>query len=74
MRRVLKPGGVCLVVDFESPKSGFLHMVVKNHMALMVDIDVRRYVPLLEQAGFVQVEAGKTSSKLLSFVKGRVAV
>lgn len=73
MRRVLKPGGVCLVVDFESPRSGFLQMVVKNHMAPMVDIDVRRYVPLMEEAGFVQVETGKTSSKLLSYVRGRLA-
>jgi ubiquinone/menaquinone biosynthesis C-methylase UbiE len=73
MRRVLKPGGICLVVDFESPKSGFLHIVVQNHMAAMVDIDVRNYVPLLEQAGFVEVITGKTSSKLLSYVRGRVA-
>ena len=74
MRRVLKPGGVCLVVDFESPKAGFLQMVVKNHMAPMADIDVRRYVPLLEQAGFVEVVTGKTSSKLLSYVRGRAEI
>ena len=73
MRRVLKPGGVCLVVDFEPPKSGFLRMVVKNHMTPMAEVDVRRYVPLLEEAGFTEVESGSTGSKWLSFVRGRVA-
>ena len=71
MRRVLKPGGLCLVVDFEPPKSGFLRMVVENHMTPMAKVDVREYVPLLVKAGFTEVESGPTSSKLLSFVKGR---
>ena len=71
MRRVLKPGGLCLVVDFEPPKSGFLRIVVENHMTPMAKVDVREYVPLLVKAGFTEVESGPTSSKLLSFVKGR---
>ncbi len=41
MRRVLKPGGICLVVDFEPPKSGLLMIVVKNHMTPMAHVDVR---------------------------------
>jgi ubiquinone/menaquinone biosynthesis C-methylase UbiE len=72
MRRVLKPGGLCLVVDFEPPKSGFLRMVVENHMTPMANVDVREYVPLLVEAGFTDVESGPTSSKLLSFVRGRI--
>jgi len=71
MRRVLKPGGVCLVVDFEPPKSGLLRLVVENHMTPMTKVDVREYVPLLLEAGFTDVESGPTSSKLLSFVRGR---
>ena len=72
MRRVLKPGGVCLVVDFEPPKSGLLRMIVENHMTLMAHVDVREYVPLLKEAGFSDIETGPTSSKLLSYVRGRV--
>jgi hypothetical protein len=72
MRRVLKPGGICLVVDFEPPKSGLLRMLVQNHMTPMADVDVRKYVPLLEQAGFTEIETGPTSSKMLSYVRGRV--
>jgi len=73
MRRVLKPGGSCLVVDFEPPKSGLLRLIVQNHLSLMAHVDVREYVPLLEQAGFIDIETGPTSSKLLSYVRGRVA-
>jgi len=72
MRRVLKPGGICLVVDFEPPKSGWLRMIVENHMTPMAHVDVREYVPLLVEAGFSEVETGPTSSKLLSYVRGRV--
>ena len=72
MRRVLKPGGLCLVVDFEPPRSGLLRMIVENHMTPMADVDVRKYLPLLEQAGFTEIETGPTSSKLLSYVRGRV--
>jgi ubiquinone/menaquinone biosynthesis C-methylase UbiE len=71
MRRVLKPGGLCLVVDFEPPKSGLLRMIVENHMTPMADVDVRDYVPLMVQAGFTEIETGPTSSKMLSYVRGR---
>jgi ubiquinone/menaquinone biosynthesis C-methylase UbiE len=73
MRRVLKPGGLCLVVDFEPPKSGLLRMIVENHMTPMAHVDVREYVPLLAEAGFTDIQTGPTSSKLLSYVRGRVA-
>ncbi len=73
MRRVLKPGGLCLVVDFEPPKSGLLHLIVENHLTPMAHVDVRAYVPLLEATGFTNIETGPTNSKLLSFVRGKVA-
>ena len=72
MRRVLKPGGLCLVVDFEPPKSGLLRLYVENHMTPMAHVDVRDYVSLLAEAGFTDIETGPTSSKLLSYVRGRV--
>ena len=74
MCRVLKPGGVCLVVDFEPPKSGLLRLIVENHLTPMAHVDVRTYVSLLEQAGFTEIETGPTSSKLLSYVRGRMLV
>lgn len=72
MRRVLKPAGLCLVVDFEPPKSLILRHLVENLLSpVMVQINVRDYIPLLVAAGFEDVETGPTSSKLLSFVRGR---
>ena len=71
MRRVLKPGGVCLIVDFEPPKSGLLRLIVENHLTLMAHVDVRNYLPLLMEAGFTDIETGPTSSKLLSYVRGK---
>jgi len=72
MRRVLKPGGLCLIVDFEPPKSPILRHLVENLLhPVMAQIDVRNYIPLLVEAGFAEVETGPTNSKLLSFARGR---
>jgi ubiquinone/menaquinone biosynthesis C-methylase UbiE len=72
IRRVLKPGGLCLIVDFEPPKSPILrHLVEKLLSPVMAQIDVRNYIPLLVKAGFGEVETGPTNSKFLSFVRGR---
>lgn len=72
MRRVLKPGGVCLAVDFEPPTTPLLRGVVWHFLSPgMTRIDVRNYAPLLTEAGFVEVETGPTGSKFLSFVRGR---
>ncbi len=72
MRRVLKPGGLCLVIDFEPPKSPLLrHLtrVILNHT--MAQVDIREYMPLLTAAGFTEVETGPTGSRLLSYVRGK---
>ena len=72
IRRVLKPGGVCLIVDFEPPKAHILYHMSEhllNHA--MAQVNIREYIPLLTGAGFIEVETGPTSSRLLSFVRGR---
>jgi hypothetical protein len=33
--------------------------------------NAREYVPLLKEAGFTEIETGPTSSRLLSFVRGK---
>jgi ubiquinone/menaquinone biosynthesis C-methylase UbiE len=74
MRRVLKPGGRCLIVDFEPPTSAlgrFVAGILLRHM--MMDTNVRNYRPLLEGAGFSRIETGRTRHRLLSFIRGHVA-
>jgi len=61
MARILKPGGICLVVTSEPPKSGLLRMIVENHMTPMAHVDVRDYVPLLSRPGLPKIETGPTS-------------
>jgi ubiquinone/menaquinone biosynthesis C-methylase UbiE len=70
MRRVLKSGGLCLVVDFE-PTALPGHL--RQHLVPppMRDISVQTYVPLFEAAGFAEVDAGPTRFRLLSFARGR---
>ena len=71
IRRVLKPGGRLLVVDFQKPASrlGRLQPVWLVHRRL--PSDVRDLPELLEAAGFAAVEAGPTGFGYLGFVQGR---
>jgi len=72
MRRVLKPGGVCLVVDFAPAKTGHWRFVAQHLLGpRMMEIDVHAYVPLLEAAGFTQVETGPTGFGMLAYARGR---
>ena len=70
--RVLKPGGTCLVVDFELdslPGPGFFKRHVEG-MHHMLRVDVAEYAPLFEASHFEGVEWGKTGHAVLSYVKG----
>jgi len=73
MYRVLKPGGRCLIVDFEPPKSVPGRLVARMVLgSVMMRINVADYRTLLENAGFNKVETGRTRHRLLSFVRGQV--
>jgi ubiquinone/menaquinone biosynthesis C-methylase UbiE len=70
--RVLKPGGICLVADFNLdtfPGPGFLKKHVEK-MHFMMRVDVAEYVPLFEGNHFEKIEWGPTGHSLLSYVKG----
>ena len=71
IRRVLKPSGRLLVVDFTEPASrlGRLQPVWLVHRRL--PSDVRDLPKLLEEAGFAAVEAGPAGFGYLGFVQGR---
>lgn len=77
MHRVLKPGGRLLVVDFVPPTQPVLRALtslVIGHVLGgegMMRNDVRRLLPLVEAAGFVDVETGPTDHWALAFVRGR---
>ena len=70
--RVLKPGGRLLIVDLEPPKSsilGILASVLFGHN--MMEHRLVEYIPLVEKAGFDQIETGRTRSRFLSYIKAK---
>ncbi len=73
IRRVLKPGGYCLVVDFEPPVLNLPKFLKKPSTGThgMMSVDVKAYLPLFEESGFKEIESGPTGHRLLSFVRGR---
>jgi ubiquinone/menaquinone biosynthesis C-methylase UbiE len=77
IRRVLKPGGRLLVVDFEPPKQAgrrTLATLVIGHLLgghKMMQHTVRELLPLMKAAGFTDVEAGPTDHWAIAFARGR---
>jgi ubiquinone/menaquinone biosynthesis C-methylase UbiE len=73
IRRVLRPGGRLLAVDFEPPRSRVARAITRLMLTgRMADYDVRTCLPLMRAAGFVEVESGPTPYRWLTAVRGRV--
>jgi demethylmenaquinone methyltransferase/2-methoxy-6-polyprenyl-1,4-benzoquinol methylase/phosphoethanolamine N-methyltransferase len=73
IRRVLRPGGRLLAVDFEPPRSRAARVLTRLALtSRMADYDVRMCLPLMRDAGFVDVEAGPTPYRWLTLIRGRV--
>lgn len=75
IRRVLKPGGRCLIIDFDSPDGPLFHKWARHRRgAKMIENKGPGLVSMLEEAGFVAVERGKLRGWFLaamSFVRGK---
>lgn len=73
MYRVLKPGGYCLVADFDPKTVPLPAIFLKPFFSKigMLNIDTMKYLPLIEEAGFTGLEGGPTGKKMVSFVRGR---
>lgn len=70
VHRVLKPGGQLLVVDFEPPTKTRARLVTSLLLGhTMAHNDVQELPPMLEAAGFTQIESGNTGHQILSFVR-----
>jgi demethylmenaquinone methyltransferase/2-methoxy-6-polyprenyl-1,4-benzoquinol methylase/phosphoethanolamine N-methyltransferase len=69
--RVLKPGGRLLIVDFAPPTNPHLNglaSLVVGHGLLAHS--VAEFIPLVERAGFIDIESGPTQSRFLAYLKG----
>lgn len=62
IRRVLKPGGRLLVVDFRAPAGGGARHITQLVLGRrMVETNLADHIPALQTAGFVQIETGPTA-------------
>jgi demethylmenaquinone methyltransferase/2-methoxy-6-polyprenyl-1,4-benzoquinol methylase/phosphoethanolamine N-methyltransferase len=70
--RVLKPGGLFFIADFNRPDNpllAHLSMAMVGHG--MAQTNVWSLPAMLSESGFVEVNSGKTRSVWLAFVSGR---
>ncbi len=72
--RVLKPGGRLLVVDLTPPASGLQRAIANTFFGGFMQHDLRELLPLLQAAGFKNVELGPVDFRvfflsLVSFVR-----
>lgn len=70
IRRVLKPGGRLLVVDFQQPQRA----AGRTLTSMLLGHDMGQYnlsdnLPFLPEVGFVQVEHGQAGHALLSYLR-----
>ena len=71
IRRVLKPGGRVVAVDFgATPDEGFGHLLCVLRLRTGWD-HAERLRAMLGDAGFDAVELGSTGHRALAFVRGR---
>jgi len=72
MLRVLKPGGLLFLADFNRPANPLLahvtSILVGQHMMQASVWDIS---PMLKDAGFVELASGLTRSAYLAFVSGK---
>jgi len=70
--RVLKPGGYLLIADFNPPTNPVLNHILTALLGPgMMQVDVRNFLPLLAEAGFVDITSGPTDSAILAFVSAK---
>ncbi|OGO33975.1 MAG: hypothetical protein A2W35_16980, partial [Chloroflexi bacterium RBG_16_57_11] len=73
--RVLKPGGLLFLADFNPPANPVLaHVTTALVGHRMMHTSVRDIPAVLAAAGFVEIASGPTRSAFLAFVSGRKPV
>ena len=68
IRRVLKPGGTVLIADFERPANltGMVRWLHHDNTS-----DLQQLIPVIQQAGFDQIETGQLPMRGLGYIRAR---
>jgi len=71
--RVLKPGGLLFLADFQPPTNPILAHITSALVGhkMMMGSNVQNMIPMLKEAGFVELISGQTRSAFLAFVSGK---
>lgn len=69
IRRVLKTNGQILILDFSPPDNIPLRHLVTSIFGRRHSL--QRILPMMEEAGFTEIEIRETNYKVLSFVRGK---
>ena len=70
--RVLKPGGLLFIADFNPPSNPvYAHVVLALVGHRMMQSNMSGIAPMLMETGFVEVASGPTRSAVLAFVSGK---
>ncbi len=74
--RVLKPRGRLLVLDMALPTGPIQRRLTQHLFGFMLEHNLRELLPLLQEAGFTDIEVGPANYRLLGlsllgFVRGR---
>ena len=71
--RVLKPGGRLLIVDIKRPDSRLSQAMNTLFLHSGLSTGVQDLSPMLQAAGFSDIETGETGFRMLGFVRCRTA-
>jgi ubiquinone/menaquinone biosynthesis C-methylase UbiE len=73
VRRVLKPGGRLVIVDFGKRRGFLSHLALSAFVHHTREHSVEELLPLLETAGFDEFRTGELGMLTLSFVTAHAA-
>jgi demethylmenaquinone methyltransferase/2-methoxy-6-polyprenyl-1,4-benzoquinol methylase/phosphoethanolamine N-methyltransferase len=70
IRRVLKPGGILMIIDFKRPESRSGRALLPAMFHRSMPVGVQDLGGLLEEAGFERIELSDTQIKMFGYLQG----
>ncbi len=72
LRRVLKPGGTLVLVEFMPPANHVLATLAFASIHFGRRVDIEDFAPFLSEHAFAEIETGRVGRSILGFARGQV--